>query len=143
MSASFLAIALTGAAGQAAMPAPPFQVPVAVPIRPAPPMRHSLPSPPERRRPDLNAYFSPEDYPAVARQARAQGSVEVALIVGPSGRITGCTVARSSRSPALDAATCNILRSRARYTPALNADGQPISGRDRARIDWRLPARRR
>lgn len=143
MSALFLAIALTSAGGQAAMPAPPIQVPVAVPIRPAPPRRHSLPSPPERRRPHLNAYFSPEDYPAVALRARAQGSVEVALVVGPNGRVSGCTVTRSSRSPALDTATCNILRSRARYTPALNADGQPVSGRDRERIDWRLPSRRR
>lgn len=138
MSAGFLVMSLTGA--QAAMPAPPIYVPVPAPGPPAPRMRHSPPSPPERRRPNLNAYFSPQDYPAVALQARAQGIVEVALVVGPNGRVSNCVVTRSSRSPALDHATCRILMSRARYTPALNAAGQPMMGRDRERIVWHLPA---
>ncbi|MBA3525824.1 MAG: TonB family protein [Sphingomonas sp.] len=56
---------------------------------------------------------------ALAR--REQGRVEFRLDVGENGRVTGCTITRSSGSRWLDSTTCRILRSRARYTPARNS----------------------
>jgi TonB family protein len=73
-------------------------------------------------------------------RAGEQGVVEVALDVAPEGRVTACTVTASSGSAILDASTCRILRSRARFNPALDAAGKPVPDRIASRIAWRMPA---
>ncbi len=93
---------------------------------------------PQERRP-AQAYVSDGDYPASALANREQGKVRVALDVGPDGRVHGCLVTRSSGSRALDAATCQILRRRARFTPAADSNGQPAAGRVEQEVEWRLP----
>lgn len=92
-----------------------------------------------RPRPDLGAFFTPEDYPASARAAREQGDVEVRLSVGADGRVTGCAILESSGSAALDSATCRLLQTRARFRPALDADGRPAPTEMIHRHAWRLP----
>jgi TonB family protein len=96
-------------------------------------------TPPRRARANLNAYFSGDDYPAAALRANDQGTTGFRLIIGPDGRVSECTVTSSSGSAALDMATCRILRSRARYSPARDGNGNPTSGRDSGRVTWRLP----
>jgi protein TonB len=71
---------------------------------------------------------------------REAGRVEFRLDVGPSGRVHGCTITRSSGSSALDATTCRILRSRARYTPARNSNGMPVGYPVEDAVEWWLPA---
>ena len=46
----------------------------------------------------------------------------------------------SSGSAALDQATCRIMRSRARFTPAHDDHGQPTSDNVSSRIRWVLPS---
>jgi protein TonB len=53
--------------------------------------------------------------------------------------VADCSITQSSGSTALDTATCNIIRRRARYTPAKDQAGNPIAGTDSARIRWELP----
>jgi TonB family protein len=86
----------------------------------------------------LHRLISQDDYPAAAVKAGEQGNVRVALDIAPEGRVTGCTIAASSRSAILDATTCRILRSRARFTPARNAAGKPVAGRFETTIAWRM-----
>jgi len=54
------------------------------------------------------------------------------------GRVTGCTVTGSSGSAALDNATCRIMRSRARFSPARDSNGQPTTDSYAASITWRI-----
>jgi len=96
--------------------------------------------PPQRARANLNSYFSTDDYPAGALRNNEQGTTGFSLTIGTSGRVDACTVTSSSGSSALDQATCRILRSRARYTPARDENGNPTTGRDSGRVTWRLPA---
>ena len=96
--------------------------------------------PPQRARANLNSYFSGDDYPAAALRGNDEGSTGFRLTIGPNGRVTDCQVTASSGSAALDQATCRILRSRARYTPARDTSGNPTSGTDSGRVTWRLPA---
>jgi protein TonB len=96
--------------------------------------------PPQRARANLNSYFSADDYPAAALRGEDQGTTSFRLTIGPNGRVTDCAVTGSSGSSALDQATCRILRSRARYTPARDGSGNPSSGTDSGRVTWRLPA---
>jgi len=67
-----------------------------------------------------------------------QGTVSVSLNIGTDGRVTGCSVTGSSGSRSLDNATCRILRSRARFTPAKLSNGQPTTDTFHQRITWRL-----
>jgi protein TonB len=74
----------------------------------------------------------------VARAARKQGIVDFTLDVGADGRVTGCTINRSSGSAHLDSATCGLMRSRARFTPAHDARGVPVPDKVSGKIMWRL-----
>lgn len=124
-----------------ATPNPPPFVPTPV-YRPAPP---APPAPPPVRRVEpqsvsgnLQGLFRESDYPSSAVENEEQGTVSVVLSIGPNGRVSNCSVASSSGSRSLDSATCRVLTSRAKFTPARDSTGTAISGTFRQRITWRL-----
>lgn len=94
---------------------------------------------PARARVDLARYVARPDYPRTAFLAGEEGKVEFRLRVAPDGRVSDCVVIESSGSAALDAAACRLMRSRARFTPALDAAGQPTADTIEAQLDWQLP----
>jgi protein TonB len=116
--------------------------PVIPPVAPAPPP----PPPPPRKvqsaqsaKGDLRTLFSADDYPAAASAAEAQGTAQATLTIGPDGRVVGCNLVRSTGNGALDSATCNILRRRAKFTPARDSNGQPTTDTvTTPPIVWRL-----
>ena len=118
-------------------PSPPFRVIPPPPPGPPPPLPVIV-DPPRPKAP-LQALVSELDYPMSALANREQGRVEFRLDVGANGRVLGCTITRSSGSSALDATTCRILRSRARYTPARNSNGMPVGYAVEDAVEWRLP----
>jgi len=89
---------------------------------------------------NLPSLFSTDDYPQSAIRNEEQGTTAVRLTIGTDGRVADCSITQSSGSSALDTATCNIIRRRARYSPAKDQAGNPITGTDAARIRWELPA---
>lgn len=89
----------------------------------------------------LNTYISPDDYPSSAMQSGQQGQVRIALRVDAIGRVIGCSVLESSRSAVLDLASCRLLQSRARFTPAKDAQGNAVESATRTTIRWVLPPR--
>jgi protein TonB len=76
---------------------------------------------------DVRTLFSGDDYPASAQAAGAEGTARATLTIGPDGRVVGCNLIQSTGNGALDAATCNILRRRAKFTPARDSNGQPTT----------------
>lgn len=90
---------------------------------------------------NLASYISVEDYPDSARELGEQGTVRFALDVGAHGRPTSCRITGSSGSQALDSATCRIMVSRARFAPAIDAQGHPMPDTFRSSITWRGPER--
>ena len=110
-------------------PAPP-------PPPPPPPAQRIEPA---RARANLASYVSDADYPTSAIRAEEQGTTRFRLSVGPDGRVSECTVTGSSGSSALDNATCRILKSRARFTPARDSSGNPTSDTVGSAIKWVLP----
>ena len=136
-------------------PAPPIQTvqtmnptpPVTTIARPAPPAPAAPPAPPPPRisqaaqaKGSLTSLFSTDDYPQAAIRSEEQGTTAVGLTIGTDGRVSGCSVSSSSGSSSLDRATCDIIRKRARFTPAKDQNGAPISGSFSQRIRWQLPA---
>jgi protein TonB len=124
-------------------PTPPI-TPIARPAPPAPPAPPPPPPPrvsqAARAQGSLPGLFSTDDYPQAALRNEEQGTTAVSLTIGPNGRVSGCNVTSSSGSRSLDDTTCRILRSRARFTPAKDQAGNPISDTSSARISWELPA---
>jgi TonB family protein len=70
------------------------------------------------------------DYPTMALKREYQGTVWFVLSVDREGRSGKCTILRSSGHELLDDTTCKSLRTRARFVPALDKDGQPTTS------DW-------
>jgi len=84
------------------------------------------------------ALISAEDYPA-SLAGRRFGPVSVLLTVGPNGRVLRCDVLRSSGAAALDAATCRLMVSRARFVPAHDAKGGTTEGGIAITMAWPRP----
>ena len=55
------------------------------------------------------------------------GVVGMTITIGADGRVQDCTPSRSSGKPGLDRSACAGMKRFARYTPALNDDGNPIA----------------
>jgi protein TonB len=94
-----------------------------------------------QERGSTQSYISPDDYPAAAEGSGAHGIVRFTLTIDPAGRVVGCNIRQSSGSSVLDAATCNIMRRRARYTPARDSNGNPAVGTIEQQIEWKAPSR--
>lgn len=79
------------------------------------------------------------DYPKAALKENREGNVRFALSVDTGGRVSNCTVTRSSGHADLDEATCDAVKRRARFEPAREASGQAITGTFTSSVSWRLP----
>ena len=125
----------------------PYYPPIYTPtIEPAP-VQKAEPAPPPppkkiqaaRAKADLASYVSNSDYPITALRSEDQGTTRFRLTVDPNGRVSACEILSSSGSSSLDAATCRIMKSRARFTPAKNDAGQPTTDSVSSAIRWVLP----
>lgn len=114
--------------------------PLAQPTAPA--KEQSGPALAERARATatLPSLFSDGDYPVAAVRARQEGAVDFRLDITPQGRVGGCTIVRSSGSALLDATTCRLIRTRARFIPARDTKGRPAPDTVTGRVRWALPA---
>jgi protein TonB len=119
-------------------PAPPGPVVVAKadPIPLPPPPRTFEPA---RAHANLGSYVSDADYPDSALRGEQQGTTRFRLLVGPDGRVADCVVLGSSGSSALDSATCRLMKSRARFSPARDSGGNPTTDNVASAIRWVLP----
>lgn len=84
-------------------------------------------------------YFADGDYPEAAAREGAVGVVGFALLIDESGKVVDCTLTETSNVAMLDAETCAVLTARAKFTPAIGADGKPAKDAFAGRISWRLP----
>jgi protein TonB len=84
--------------------------------------------------------FTDAAYPADARRRREQGTAAIALDVDEFGRVTSCSVTRSSGSNALDAASCRLMSERSRFRAARNRDGRAVGSVVHRSVRWHLPS---
>lgn len=75
----------------------------------------------------------PVDLPPVDRDRR----VSMLFTVAATGRVSHCSVTRSSGIAMLDALTCRLVVERFRYRPSLDARGRPIADEVDGDYDWR------
>ena len=127
--------------------APPPTITNTAPVRPpAPPAPAPPPPPPPppriepaSARGDVRTLFSTDDYPSRAQRNEEEGTARARLTIGTNGRVTGCSIVQSTGSSSLDQATCKVLQSRARFTPATDSTGAKVQGDyTTPPITWRL-----
>lgn len=122
---------------------PPSQPPTP-PAPPAPPAPPPPPPPPAiskaaAARGQPSSWVTNDDYPPAAIRSGDQGSVGVSFSINAQGRIENCQVTSSSGSSLLDRTTCQLVTRRGRYSPAVDAAGNPTTSRASLRFRWVLP----
>lgn len=85
------------------------------------------------------SWITTDDYPSAAARNGEQGRARYSLVVGADGRATSCEIINSSGSENLDQTTCHIVTRRARFAPARNSLGEPVSARYNGVVRWTLP----
>ncbi|WP_374541641.1 energy transducer TonB, partial [Sphingorhabdus sp.] len=123
--------------------------PPAAPIVPtaAPPAPAAPPPPPpavaKRPKPiprgNTSNWANVNDYPSRALQQERQGTTRFSVTVGPDGRVQSCSITSSSGHADLDDATCKNITRRARFEPALDANGNPTTGTWANAVRWEIP----
>lgn len=136
---SLLALAANAAETKVENPAirPPTLVERPVPI-PVLSKSASRPDPIPKGNP--GNWANTNDYPAIALRQQIEGTTGFRVTVGPDGRVADCMIVSSSGSADLDSATCNNVRRRALFEPALDANGVPTTGRYSNRVRWQIPS---
>ena len=76
-------------------------------------------------------------YPESLRVQNVEGTVVISIIVGTDGGVDSASVASSSGYGEMDGAALSAVRA-SRYTPAMNAYGEPVRFHKNIRIPFRL-----
>lgn len=121
-------------------PAPPVVIQTAAPP-PAPPPPPPGPSKARGVKPKGQGSWAARiqsNYPTRAAREEREGRVGVRVTVGPDGKVSACSVSGSSGSPDLDEAACDGMQRYARFDPALDADGNPVSSSYSTAIVYKL-----
>jgi TonB family protein len=85
-------------------------------------------------------WATPADYPKEAILAGASGDVSFLLTVGTDGKPKTCSIVASSKVIILNEETCRLVKRRARFTPAIGADGSAVESVYINRIRWIIPS---
>jgi hypothetical protein len=67
----------------------------------------------------LDGLISTNDFPSTVRPIKAEYAVGMTLQIDRSGKVVDCFIDATSGSDPLDDATCNLLKQRAQFTPAV------------------------
>lgn len=84
------------------------------------------------------SWLGSNDYPRALWVRGIQGLVQLRLSVGADGVPTQCHIQRSTRPQEFDEISCKRLLQRARFEPALDAQGKPIASFYRQSIRFQM-----
>ena len=76
------------------------------------------------------------DYPRDLRDAGVSGTVGILFRVEANGRVSRCSVTRSSGVPELDALTCRLIQQRFVYRPSTDRYGRPMADEVEGEHEW-------
>ena len=87
---------------------------------------------------DLQKVFTGDDFPMHAAHLGLQGSTTMEILIDEKGAVADCSVTETSGYSTLDAQSCAIVQERARFGPAIDAQGKPTRSSYSQRITWKL-----
>lgn len=97
----------------------------------------ALRAPPRGER-ELFNYVTHQDYPNGAAARGESGDVVMRIDVAADGKLSSCAVLESSGFRELDERSCDVLRKRAKFVPAVSADGRAVAGSLVSKMSWRV-----
>lgn len=91
--------------------------------------------------PDKNAAFwiTTDDYPQPALSNGWTGKTSFKVTVGENGKPAECVTIISTGYPSLDKTACQSVMQRGSFTPAKDANGQPVAAPWISSADWQIP----
>jgi len=87
---------------------------------------------------DPQKWLRSADYPKSMLSELRTGLVQFRLAIEPDGSISDCTIQQSTNPEDFSRTTCDLIKRRARFEPALDAAGQPIRSYWRGAVRWLL-----
>ncbi|MEQ5787151.1 TonB family protein [Erythrobacter sp. NFXS35] len=88
---------------------------------------------------DPGRWVTDSDYRTRWLREGLSGSARFTLVIDAAGKVTGCTITRSTGHGALDAATCDLVTKRARFDGARDGTGKPVASSFTGAIAWKIP----
>ncbi len=88
----------------------------------------------------INGRIKGSDIPDPILDTGFRGVVGVRYQVEKDGRVTGCTIARSSGNALMDQATCRAIEKRFRYDPWRDVAGRPVRSTVVRDQEWDIDA---
>ncbi|MEL6542805.1 MAG: TonB family protein [Pseudomonadota bacterium] len=85
------------------------------------------------------SWIMERDYRANWIRQELSGVAAFTLNIDARGKVTDCTITRSTGHDVLDGATCRLLTRRARFDPARNATGDKVAGTYSSSVAWKIP----
>ncbi|OYX94732.1 MAG: hypothetical protein B7Y74_06220 [Novosphingobium sp. 35-62-5] len=83
-----------------------------------------------------SSWLQSNDYPVAALRMGKSASIQFRLMVDKAGVPTACSVQSATQSPEFIDLTCKLLMKRARFAPALDAQGQPVGSYYINSVNW-------
>lgn len=105
-------------------------------IAPLPPLPDPVSATPRN---DPGRWVSDSDYRSNWIRREWTGVAGFAVTIDTNGRVSDCTITRSTGHAQMDTATCSLIERRARFDPAKDRYGNPVTGTYRNSVNWRLP----
>jgi len=96
----------------------------------------SMPPIPKR---SPGTWLSYSDYPSSMLRKELQGLVYFRVMIDAEGKPSSCHIQQSSRPEDFEKAVCRAIMRRARFEPALDADGEPMASYYRNTVRFTLP----
>lgn len=84
-------------------------------------------------------WIKSSDYPTDLLRKGNQGIVNFRLIVSPEGEVESCHIQESSRPQGFDDAVCTQISRRAKFSPALDAEGKAITSYYTNKVTFQIP----
>ena len=84
-------------------------------------------------------WVTDSDYRSTWIRQEMSGVASFALTIDSRGKVSDCTITRSTGHSALDQATCTLIERRAKFDPAKDSYGNPIAGTYRNSVNWKIP----
>lgn len=85
------------------------------------------------------AWLRTMDYPPEMVRNSQQGVVNFRLMVEADGAVSGCFIQAGAGHKDFREVTCQLLKRRARLTPAIGSDGVPVRSYFTGAVNWVIP----
>ena len=81
-------------------------------------------------------WLRPFDYPDKALVGGKSAIIRFRLVIDASGLVTSCSVPSATKNEGFEGITCDLLKKRARFEPALDGAGKPVASYYVNSVTW-------